>query len=68
MNFEKTLKKLEKILDNIENKDLSLDELVKVFEEGNKLADLCKSKLADAEKKISLINKEKNKIKIKEIK
>ena len=68
MDFEKSLKKLEKILDDIENKDLTLDELVDVFEEGNKLAYLCKNKLSDAEKRISLIVKNKNKIKTKKIK
>tara|TARA_B100000029_G_C17472405_1_gene922457 strand:- start:351 stop:557 length:207 start_codon:yes stop_codon:yes gene_type:complete len=68
MDFEKSLKKLEKILDDIENKDLTLDELVDVFEEGNKLAYLCKNKLSDAEKRISLIVKNKKKIKTKKIK
>ena len=68
MDFEKSLKKLEKILGDIENKDLTLEELVKVFEEGNKLAHLCKEKLIDAENRISLIVKNKNEIKIKKIK
>ena len=68
MDFEKSLKKLEKILGDIENKDLTLEELVKVLEEGNKLAHLCKEKLIDAENRISLIVKNKNEIKIKKIK
>ncbi len=68
MDFEKSLKKLEKILGDIENKDLTLEELVKVFEEGNKLAHLCKEKLIDAENRISLIVKNKNEIKTKKIK
>ena len=68
MDFEKTLKKLEEILDDIENKDLSLDDLVRVYEDGNKLARLCKEKLNKAEKKISLIVDDKKKIIIKKIK
>ena len=63
-----TLKKLEEILDDIENKDLSLDDLVRIFEDGNKLARLCKEKLNKAEKKISLIIDDKKKIIIKKIK
>jgi exodeoxyribonuclease VII small subunit len=54
-DFEKTLEKLEKIVGNLENGDLSLDESLKNFEEGIKHYQECKKKLVDIEKKITVL-------------
>ena len=68
MNYEKATKELEKILNDIENKNLSIDKLLLLCEEGNKIAKDCQEKLITAEQKIKLIIKDKNKIKLKKIK
>lgn len=58
LNFEKALVELEKIVDKLENEELSLDESLKIFEEGINLYRFCNKELSDAEKKISLIVQE----------
>lgn len=58
LNFEKALIRLEEIVNKLENEELSLDESLKIFEEGINLYRLCNKELGDAEKKISLIVQE----------
>lgn len=55
--FEKDLEKLEEIVAALEEGDLPLDEALKRFEEGIKLAKRCEKALADAEKKIEILTK-----------
>ena len=55
MNFEESMKKLEKIVTELENGNLNLDESVKKFEEGMKLSKQCSKMLEDAEKRISIL-------------
>ena len=50
-NFEESMKKLETIVIELENGNLNLDESVKKFEEGMKIAKQCNNILEDAEKK-----------------
>ncbi|MFL2698208.1 MAG: exodeoxyribonuclease VII small subunit [Gammaproteobacteria bacterium] len=49
INFEKSLSDLEKIVENLESGDLSLEDSLKAFEKGIKLARECQEKLAKAE-------------------
>ena len=56
-NFEESMKKLETIVTELENGNLNLDESVKKFEEGMKIAKQCNNILEDAEKKITIQNK-----------
>lgn len=56
-NFEKTLSKLEKIVEDLEGGDLPLDEALKKYEEGVKLAGLCTKKLETAQKKVEILFK-----------
>ncbi len=57
-NFEELIEKLEEITNKLEKEQLSLDESVKLFEEGMNISKECNSKLEDAEKRITiLINK-----------
>jgi len=60
-SFEYSFKKLEKILndleDNIEEK--SLDQIIENYQEGLKLLKVCRDKLSEAELKIEKINLDK---------
>lgn len=59
-NFEDSLKKLEAIVAQMERGDISLEDSVKLFEEGTKLADQCKQQLAEAEGKVEILIKQRN--------
>ena len=60
-NFEQSLKSLEELVDALENGDLSLEDSLKKFETGVKLAAKCQKALTNAEQKVSiLINDELN--------
>ena len=56
--FEKALEQLENIVSGMESKKLSLDEMMKAYEEGKKLSDFCTKKLGEFEKKIEILVKE----------
>jgi len=56
-SFEEALEKLEQITKELEEGDLSLEESLKYFDEGVKLAELCNSKLNDAQKKVEVLLK-----------
>ena len=59
--FEKALSRLEKIVAELESGDFPLDDALKRYEEGVKLARLCTKKLDTAQKKVEiLIKNEKN--------
>lgn len=54
-NFEESMKKLETIVEELENGNLNLDESVQKFEDGMKIAKQCNNMLEDAEKKITIL-------------
>jgi exodeoxyribonuclease VII small subunit len=54
------LKRLEEIVDKLESEELSLDQSLKLFEEGVKLAEACGRRLDDAEKKVTLLLKDRD--------
>ena len=56
-SFEDELAKLEKITQELEEGDLSLEESLKHFDEGVKLAEYCNSKLSDAQRKVEILLK-----------
>jgi len=56
-NFEEALAKLEQITRELEEGDLSLEESLKHFDEGVKLAEFCNSKLNEAQKKVEILLK-----------
>ena len=66
MNFEKSFKRLEQIINELENKDLTVDKLVSLFDEANKLSEKCKIELNEAKQKIQSIVNKNNNINIKE--
>ena len=53
ITFEAAMKRLEEIIALLENGQLSLEESMKLFEEGTALADICGKKLNEAELKIT---------------
>lgn len=57
--FEDALKKLEKIVEDLEKGDLPLDEALKKYQEGIELSRSCSQKLESARKKIDLLVKNK---------
>ena len=61
MKFEKSMSRLEEIVQSLEKGDLSLEDSLKIFEEGIKLSQVCMSTLDDAEKKVEILKKEKGK-------
>ena len=63
LSFEELIKKLEKITEELENGDLSLDETVDKFEEGIKISKQCSKTLDEAEKRITILLKEVDNIK-----
>ena len=62
-NFEELITKLEDITEKLESDKLSLDESVKLFENGIKISKKCNEKLEDAEKRITILLKSEDGIK-----
>ena len=58
--FEKDMEKLETLVEALEEGGLSLDDSLKKFEEGIKLAQRCDKALNAAEKKIEILTKNAN--------
>jgi exodeoxyribonuclease VII small subunit len=57
--FEDALNKLEKVVSKLEERDIPLEESLKLFEEGIRLSRLCHQKLDEAEKKVEILLKGK---------
>ena len=58
--FEDALNKLEKIVSQLEEGEISLEESLKLFEEGIRLSRFCNQKLDEAEKKVEILLKGKD--------
>lgn len=58
--FESALARLEDIVHQIETGELSLEQSLKLFEEGVKLARLCTARLEEAERKVDILLKDKD--------
>lgn len=59
-SFEKSIETLEKIVEDLESGDLSLEASIKKFEEGIKLSKNCSKKLDETERKISVLMNDDN--------
>jgi exodeoxyribonuclease VII small subunit len=57
-NFETAMGRLEGLVEEMEAEDLPLERLIVNYEEGIKLVKTCQQKLAEAEKKIEIIQKQ----------
>jgi exodeoxyribonuclease VII small subunit len=58
LKFEEALKKLETIVEGLEEGKISLEDSLKKYEEGIKLSKFCTEKLEEAEKKIEIFTKD----------
>jgi exodeoxyribonuclease VII small subunit len=56
--FESSLAELEKIVEQLENGELSLEDSLKLFETGVKLTRECRERLSDAERRIEVLMKD----------
>ena len=66
LTFEEAMENLEKIVDELENGKLTLDESVKKFEKGMQLSKHCNNILEKAEKEITILVKGTNEEVLKE--
>ena len=55
INFEKSMEELEKIANELENENLTLDESVEKFKKGMEISKTCKDALDNAEKQINIL-------------
>ena len=60
IKFEEALKKLEKIVNDLEGGDLSLEDSLARYEEGIRLSRVCQKKLETAKKKVEMLVKSKD--------
>jgi exodeoxyribonuclease VII small subunit len=56
-DFEKSLARLEEVVKHLESGELSLDEAMKLFEEGVKLSRECQKQLEEAEGRVEILLK-----------
>jgi exodeoxyribonuclease VII small subunit len=59
-SFEESLKKLETIVDQLEKGDLTLEDSLKLFEEGVGLSAACKKEIDEAEGKVQILIKQRD--------
>lgn len=60
LTFEEAMAKLEEVVKDLEDENISLDSAMEKFEEGVKLSELCLKKLNEAEKKIEELTRTEN--------
>jgi len=66
--FEEALGKLEEIVRRMETGDMGLEESLKAFEEGIKLARVCSRKLDEAERRVDMLLKQGEDLMVKPFK
>ena len=54
--IEELIARLEEITGKMENPDTGIDKSIKLYEEGLKIAGICRKRLQDARQKIEVIN------------
>lgn len=65
-SFELSLKRLETIVDEMENSQLDIDKAMNLFEEGISLVNQCSKKLDETKKKIEILVEKNGKMKKEE--
>ena len=65
VNFEKAIKDLEKIVEDLESGELSLEQSLKTFEKGIKLTRQCQGELEKAELKVNKLVEENGELRTK---
>ena len=62
-SFEQSLSKLESIVSQLESGELPLEHALEIFEDGVGLARQCQTHLADAERKVEMLMRERGELK-----
>ena len=60
--FEECLQRLEKIVQELEKGDVTLEHSLKLFEEGMQLSTSCRKELEEAEGKVEILLKQNGKL------
>ncbi len=60
--FEDSLQRLEKIVDQLEKGNVPLEQALKLFEEGVQLSGSCRKELEEAEGKVEILLKQNGKL------
>ncbi|MBU2707462.1 exodeoxyribonuclease VII small subunit [Zooshikella marina] len=60
LDFEQSLQALEKLVEQLESGELSLEESLQTFEQGIKLTRQCQEALKEAEQKVQLLVEKKD--------
>ena len=55
--FETAMERLEQIVEAMDDRNMPLDDLLVNYEEGTKLAKVCEERLAEAERKVEIIQR-----------
>ena len=55
LNFEASMKRLNEIVGSLENGDSTLEESLKLYEEGVRLSQVCMKRLTEAQQKIEML-------------
>ena len=58
IKFEKAMKRLEQIVEELEKGELDIDKSLEIFEEGIKMSRVCSKKLNEAEQKIEKLTRD----------
>ncbi len=64
VSFEDAFERLEEIADMLESGQPTLEETMALFEEANELHKICSAKLDEAEKRLRILVKEKDELKL----
>jgi exodeoxyribonuclease VII small subunit len=62
--FEEHLTKLESVVEQLERGDLTLEDSVRLFEEGVKLSEVCKAELEEAEGRVMVLVEKGGKVEV----
>lgn len=66
MTYEQAVEELQKILQELENQDTSLDDAMKLFEKSVELSKICFEKIKQTKGKVEIIKKELDGIKVQD--
>ena len=55
LTFEEAMKELEKLVDSLDQGDVSLDDAITAYDRGSQLKDYCQKKLHEAKMKVETI-------------
>ncbi len=57
VSFEEAMRRLDELLRKLDDGNLALEELLKAYEEGNRLVAYCRSRLEKFEQRIEILNR-----------